>query len=117
MTCDILKKIFPNYEVKRWYRDEWLRNDKTGFQLELDFFIPELNIAIEYQGAQHFRPVRFGGVSEDISNNAFKIQQQRDLAKKKALIIQNIKLIEITYKDQLTEENIKQILIKNGVKL
>ena len=38
--------------------------DTLGNGLELDFFLPEKQIAIECQGLQHFEPVEhFGGIS------------------------------------------------------
>ena len=36
--------------------------------LRFDFYLPEHNTLIEYQGQQHYNPVRFGGISEDVAN-------------------------------------------------
>ncbi len=45
------------FEQERGF--DWLRYKRKLF---LDFYLPELNLAIECQGAQHFRPVElFGG--------------------------------------------------------
>jgi hypothetical protein len=41
--------------------------------LSYDFFLPDFNLLIEYQGRQHFIPVeRFGG------EETFKIQLEHD---------------------------------------
>ena len=46
--------------------------------LELDFYIPDKNVAIECQGVQHFKPVEIFGVEE-----AFKYRIDNDRAKRK----------------------------------
>lgn len=55
-----------------------------------DFFLPEFNLAIEYQGEQHFR-----------DNNFFKDKlsavQNRDNIKKQYCLNNNIELLEIKY--------------------
>lgn len=33
--------------------------------LPFDFYLPDYNICVEYDGEQHFRPVKFGGCSDD----------------------------------------------------
>lgn len=68
------------YEYQK--RFQWM-----GYQ-SYDFYFPNLNIALEYQGGQHFYPVkRFGG------EEYLKIQQQRDLKKLKLSKEHNIQLI------------------------
>lgn len=52
-----LKKLITNtFNTKIEYnlRPEWLINKKSKHKQELDIFIPEYNIAIEYQGRHHF---------------------------------------------------------------
>lgn len=39
------------------YRPDWLKNQKTGKNFEIDLFVPSLRIGIEYQGAQHFKHI------------------------------------------------------------
>lgn len=69
-----------------------LKNSK----LEFDFYLSELNIAIEYDGIQHFKPINhFGGIS------AFKEQQRRDSDKNQYCIDNNIKLIRIPYNEDV----------------
>lgn len=43
-----------------------------------DFYIPSMNLIIEYNGDQHYRPVKFGKKSQEKINEAFKYQQIRD---------------------------------------
>jgi hypothetical protein len=62
--------------------------------LKYDFYLPDYNILIEYQGEQHERPVeRFGGEEQ------FKIQLEHDKRKREYAMSQNIELLEIWYYD------------------
>ena len=87
--------------------------------LELDFYIPELNIGIECQGEQHFKPVDFNGQGLDIATNNYWKQIERDKIKKELCDKNGINLlyysnlgIEYPYK---VYENVNEILkiIKN----
>lgn len=60
--------------------------------LIFDFYIPSLNLAIEVQGGQHFRPVKYFG-GEDY----FKKYQERDQMKRDYCKENNITLIELNY--------------------
>jgi hypothetical protein len=60
--------------------------------LPFDFYLPEINVCIEYQGKQHYEPVEFFGGEE-----RFKIQQRHDNIKKKYCKNNNIKFICIPY--------------------
>jgi len=65
-----LKEAFSDIEVVHHARPDWL-----GRQ-HLDVFFPSLHVAIEYQGAQHDRPVEwFGGIK------SFEKIQQLDARK------------------------------------
>lgn len=69
--------------------------------LEFDFFIPSIKIAIEFDGIQHFKPVKhFGG------KKAFIDQKKRDETKNKYCEDKDIFLIRIPY----TEEDIQSVL-------
>lgn len=68
-----LKLDSLNIKYIRQYRFDWLRNKSP---MPLDFFIPELNTAIECQGDQHFRSYEaFGG------DSTLESTQARDLLK------------------------------------
>ena len=50
---------------------------------ELDFYLPEYNVAIECQGRQHFEPVNFGGRDISESKNEYEKTIERDIKKRK----------------------------------
>lgn len=61
----------------------------------LDFYFEEIKLAIEYNGAQHYRPVKFGGMSQQDSETNFIKQQARDKYVREFCKNNGIKLIEI----------------------
>lgn len=74
--------------------------------LRFDFFLDELNILIEFQGEQHYKPVEvFGG------EKGFKEQQQSDKIKKEWAKKNNIKLLEIRYDEYDKIQEIIESLI------
>ena len=74
--------------------------------LPFDFYIPDLNICIEYDGEQHFEPVDFGGKGKEYAEKRFKAQQKRDNIKTEYCKNNNIKLIRIPYWEFDNVENI-----------
>jgi hypothetical protein len=78
-------------------------------KLLFDFYIPIMNCVIEYQGAQHYEAVDFGGKGMDDAIERFEKSKKRDLIKKEYCLDNNIKFVEICYLDF---KNIKNILEK-----
>lgn len=62
--------------------------------LRFDFYLPDYNICIEYNGKQHYQSIQYFGGDKN-----FQKQQQRDGIKRKYCRRNNIKLIEIAYND------------------
>lgn len=62
--------------------------------LPFDFYIPEQNILIEYDGQHHFEPIKGWGGEEK-----FKLTQENDQIKNKYCEEKNIKLLRIPYTD------------------
>lgn len=92
-----------------------LRGIRNGL-LPYDFYLPEYNLLIEFQGEQHIRPIKYFGGEEK-----FKIQQEHDKRKREYAQLHNINLLEIWYYDI---NNIESILLekineitKNNLKL
>lgn len=79
--------------------------------LPFDFYIPESNTCIEYQGEQHYRPVNFGGISDEDAYNIFLKTQHHDEIKRNYCVDNNIKLICIPYWVDVNEYLNKYLLI------
>ena len=76
-------------DIKCDYKHPDLVYQDSKFKMELDIFVPVLNLAFEYNGQQHFQPhYVFGSCS---------LQQKRDEEKKKACNEAGITLIEVPF--------------------
>lgn len=80
----LLKEKFDLYEIIQHGSPTWL-----GRQ-HLDIWIPELKIGIEYQGAQHDKPVEFFGGQKAFDENLKRDARKRQLCKENG-----VKLIEV----------------------
>lgn len=95
----ILKEKNIKYTPQKCFED-----CKNVRSLPFDFFLEEYNICIEYQGEQHYKPIKFWGGEE-----GFQYRQKNDNIKKKYCEENNIKLICLPY--TLSNKEIKQVLI------
>lgn len=77
-----------------------------GGKLSYDFYIPSFNLLIEYQGEQHYQPIKFGKTIE-YGKRRLKNQQMNDSIKREYAKKHNIELLAIPYWDF---DNIEQIL-------
>jgi hypothetical protein len=89
----IVCTIYPNLTVFRHYRPKFLNG------LELDIFIKELNIGIEYQGIQHYKPVKHWG-----GKIAFEKLKERDKMKREICNSLGVKLVYFDYDEGLNNE-------------
>ena len=93
MLYHLICKLYPKLTILRHYHPDFLEG------LELDIFIKEANIGVEYQGKQHFEPVEFWGGVE-----ALKKLQKRDKKKKKGCDSQGVTLIYFNYDEGLDDK-------------
>ncbi|MCD8017214.1 MAG: hypothetical protein LUE97_05345 [Oscillospiraceae bacterium] len=94
---NIVKGIYPSLKVIKHYRPKWLQG------LELDIYIPELKLAFEYQGIQHFVPIEHWG-----GKTQLKKQKEHDNRKKEICEQMGVTLICINYDDELTSDFVKE---------
>ncbi len=101
----ILKSLGINHEVHKTFDD---LKDKS--YLSYDFYIPDQNILIEYQGLQHYQSIDyFGGETK------FKNQQKHDQMKLDYAKEHGYNLIAVPYTED-TFSKIKKYLTKHGLK-
>lgn len=101
----ILQKINISYQTQKVFQGCF--NPEYTNYLRFDFYLPDYNCCIEYDGEQHFRPVEhFGGKEK------FQRQQQLDNIKNQYCKDNNIKLIRIPYTDfnKLNSEYVLNLL-------
>lgn len=100
----ILDTINIKYEYQKTFPD--LRDTQL---LSYDFYIPDQNILIEYQGIQHYQPIEYFG-----GDTRFKYQQKHDKMKAEYAKARGYKLIAVPYTED-TFSKIKRYLLKNGL--
>lgn len=100
----IVQSLLPHKRLIRHFRADWLHG------LELDIYIPELNVGIEYQGIQHSCPVSHWGGKESLKKQRTRDEKKRNYCKRK-----NCKLIEIWHTTEINFHSIEQILSKHKV--
>lgn len=93
----IIEETLKENNVK--YISQYKFKNSEISKLSFDFYLPEKNITIEYQGLQHFKAVKKWGGEERLKRQQINDQRKREFCKKN-----NIKEIEIT------KENLKDIL-------
>lgn len=111
----IIENIFDTRVILNYKGFDWLKNKK---KMEIDIWVPELKLAIEYDGKQHFEEVRFGKKSVDQIKQDFIKTQHRDKLKNKIIFDhpEEIKyFIRFNYKEKITEDFIVEKLKMYGV--
>lgn len=106
------KIVYPNKYLENRkidYESQWIFQDcKNIFPLPFDFFIPNKNTCIEYDGEHHFIPVvRSKSMTIEQAKENLKNIQFRDKIKTDYCKSNNIKLIRIPYTEF---NNIEKIL-------
>ena len=108
-------KMIECFEELGFYEDEDYIHDSTfpeltkycNKSLRFDFMFINHKRVFEYDGEQHERPVRFGGISQEEAEERFKKQQEHDKLKDDFCRENGYKMVRISYKDY---KNILSIL-------
>ena len=106
--CPICNESRGEREVSKWLennnikyeREKRFKNCKNKIPLPFDFYLPELNILIEYDGEQHFKP--FYRI-KNTENALMKLKktQHNDKIKNDYCSLNNIPLLRIKYTESV----------------
>lgn len=97
---EILNELSINH-----IREYRFKNCRRGhYTLPFDFYLPEYNTCIEYDGKQHFEPIEYFGGGE-----AFATRQKNDRIKNNYCKNNKIKLIRVPY----TTIDIKKLILEH----
>jgi len=91
-----VKEVLVGYEVILEATPKWLGRQR------LDIFVPALNLAIEYQGEQHYFALEHWGGEQGL-----KDRQIMDKAKRDACQEAGVRLIEWNYKTPISVESVQ----------
>lgn len=109
--CSKCRESKGEIKIRKWLQDRGIRFTKNKTfdgcvnlnKLQYDFYLEDLNICIEFDGLQHYKPVKqFGGGEE------FERIQRRDRIKNEFCENNGVKLIRIGYKNLDSVEEILQ---------
>lgn len=92
--ADILKKHDIVFEREKMF--SWLKMQR------LDFYLPEYNVAIEYQGEQHFKPVKYFG-----GEKRFIDRKERDNRKKELCEQNGVEILYVSFYKRSPDNIIK----------
>lgn len=94
ILAEMLKKNGIIFEREKMF--PWLKMQR------LDFYLPDYNIAIEYQGEQHFKPVKYFG-----GEKRFIDRKERDNRKKKLCEQNGVDIIYVSFYKRAPDDIIK----------
>ena len=91
----LLRRIFPNRTIK-----EQFPLKVGGRNLRVDFYLPGIGLAFEYDGRQHDKFSRFFHRTME----AFRASQQRDRDKEQGLLDIGVELIRFKAGEKISKE-------------
>jgi hypothetical protein len=97
--------LYEGKLVKFNYLHPEMRFAESNTKMELDIFLPELDLAFEYQGEGHFFAVETWG-----GEKGLKKQKERDAEKRRACASRGITLIEIAYSWDGSKAKLEQMI-------
>jgi len=106
-------KILEKFNINYDYNESYKVRHKSYLRWDFIIEINNEKAFIEYDGTQHFRPVKFGGMGEERALIEFNKTVLRDSLKNEFCEDHNLKLLRIPYYEK---ENIES-LIKDFLKL
>lgn len=83
-----------NYVTQKKF--EKLFGASNKIKLRFDFYLPDYNLCIEFDGIQHFKPIRFNGISVDKSKEVYLKTIMNDRLKNIYCNLNSIQIIRVT---------------------
>lgn len=99
-----VKQVLENHHIN-FIQQKTFDGCKDKNPLPFDFYLPDYNMMIEYDGKQHYEPVEYFGGKE-----SFDYTVRHDTIKNKYCKDNNVDILRIPYWD---EDNIESIITKN----
>jgi hypothetical protein len=94
----VISNFLKDNKIKFYPQHKFINciNKKTGKKLKFDFYIPSENLCIEYDGEQHYKPMRLS--DENVAKEKLKNIKIRDEIKNEYCKENNINLLRIHFK-------------------
>lgn len=98
-----IRQWLQNKNIKYIYQKTF-SDCKDKKELPFDFYLPDYNVCIEFDGRQHFEPVDFAGKGEEWAEKQFESAKHHDEIKNEYCRSNNIHLLRIPYFKNVEEE-------------
>ncbi len=114
--CPMCNESKGEKEIIRYFKEKNIKykpqktfeNCNYKYVLRFDFYLPEYNLCVEYNGLQHYIPIDFfGGI------RTFNINKERFEIKENFCKENKIDLLVIKYDDNIIEKLINQLACYN----
>jgi len=103
---NLIRQILLTNDVK-FEQQHTFKKLRDKRKLKCDFYLPDYNLVIEFNGRQHYEPINtFGG------RDALKETQRRDQIKREYLKDNDMNLLEINYKNNDVEGELMKYIYK-----
>lgn len=99
----IIRQWLEFHKIQYIYQHKF-QDCKDINPLPFDFYLPEHNICIEYNGEQHYIPVDFAGKGQEWAEQQLNKTQTHDQIKSQYCEDNNIRLLVIPYYKNIEEE-------------
>lgn len=97
----IVRELFPDQRILREASPEWLG------RMRLDIYLPELQLALEHQGEQHYRPIgAFGG------EGAYTRVVERDALKRQLCRENEVEVLDVRFDAPISRAALRQRLLR-----
>lgn len=93
-------RILGNTEFFEEAEFIWLKGS-AGKPFKVDAYFPQFNLVVEYDGEQHFFPVRWKGQSTRESLLQFNKQRERDVLKERLVRDRGLNLVRFNFKEPI----------------
>jgi very-short-patch-repair endonuclease len=93
-----ISKLLKENNIK-FIRQHKFDDCRDKSRLPFDFYIPLLNMCIEYDGLQHFKPILYFGGQDKFEKTINRDKIKNDYCEKSGII-----LIRISYKGKILEK-------------
>jgi hypothetical protein len=90
---EIVNGIMSEHKILRHHRPEWLDG------LELDIYLPEFRLGIEYQGEQHFKPIKAWGGKQALEEVKIRDRRKATICKDRG-----VHLLHFSYNEPIEKE-------------
>jgi len=93
-----IRTLLENNNIKYIFQKRF-KDCKNINPLPFDFYLPDYNLCIEYDGIQHYKSINIWGGEKE-----FKLRQKRDQLKNEYCEKNNIRLIRIRYNENISDK-------------